>query len=104
MDRVLAWLSQCIKANERDKGARRRIEASRSVMLRFPRITSCFNRRGSAQISRPRRQTEKLVDARLKDLVPLRHNWRHDWAADDTLARRPAVSNENGRVSTRPSA
>ena len=23
------------------------------------------------------------------DLAPLRRNWRHDWAAEDTLARRP---------------
>ena len=32
---------------------------------------------------------DRLIGQRLMDLAPLRRNWRHDWAAEDTLARRP---------------
>ena len=106
MDRVLAWLSQCIKANERDKGAKATHRSFAFGDAKVPTDNFLVSTAAVAlRFARPIADgAEKLVDARLKDLVPLRHNWRHDWAADDTLARRPAVSNENGRASARPSA
>ena len=100
MDRVLAWMSACVGANERDKGAK---ATHRSGAFGDPTVpTDNFLVSIAAvalRFARPIADgATKLVETRLVDLAPLRRNWRHDWAADDTLARRPAAANENGRV------
>ena len=96
----MAWLSACVGANERDKGAKATHRSGAFGDSTVPTDNFLVSIAAVAlRFARPiAAGATKLVETRLVDLAPLRRNWRHDWAADDTLARRPAAANENGRV------
>ena len=94
MERVLTWLAAATRACER--GAGRARHAQGEAFWDERRRTDDFHVGVAAVALRFARPVvagaETLLEQRLMDLAPLRHNWRHDWAADAALARVDAVA------------
>ena len=103
MERVLTWLAAATRACER--GADARATHRGEAFWDERRRTDDFHVGVAAVALRFARPVvagaETLLEQRLMDLAPLRHNWRHDWAADAALARVDAVA-AGARVDAAP--
>ena len=104
MEAVLAWLAAATRANDRrNKGG---AVTHRSGAFGDPAAPTDNLAVGIAAVAlrfaRPVVDgADRLVEQRLMDLDPLRRNWRHDWAAETTLSRRPRKEEEEEAAASR---
>jgi hypothetical protein len=99
MEAVLAWLAAATSANER----REATVTHHSGAFGDPAAPTDNFLVGVAAVAlrfaRPVvDDADRLIGQRLMDLVPLRRNWRHDWAAEESLAGRAAGAQVSGKA------